>query len=268
MMRGIGARDVERAARDYEDAYVPALFKAWTSPVLDAARLEPGESVLNVACGTGVLAREAAARVGPAGEVAGVDVSDAMLAVARRIEPAIAWRQAPAEDLPYDDETFDAVVGQFALMMFRDPPDAVDEMHRVLVPGGRLAMAVLDALEHAPVHEALVATLERLGHDVAASALRVPFAFGDTRLLTTLFEEAAFGAIAIATEERLTRVTNVRSLVLADVKGWFPVAELVLDEDQLDAFVTEAEQALAPFVKADGTVEFQTRAHILSASRS
>lgn len=267
-MRGIGAHDVERAARDYEEAYVPALFRAWTSPVLDAARLAPGDSVLDVACGTGVLAREAATRVGTEGEVAGVDVSEAMLAVARRIEPAIAWRQAPAEDLPYDDETFDAVVSQFALMMFRDPPDAVGEMHRVLVPDGRLAVAVLDTLENAPVHAALAATLERLGHDVAASALRVPFAFGDTRLLTALFEEAGFGRIRVATQERLTRVTNVRSLVLADVRGWFPVAELVLDEDQLDAFVTEAEEALAPFVKPDGTVEFQTRAHIVSASAS
>ena len=80
------------AARAYEELHVPALFQQWSVSVLDAARIEPGHRVLDVACGTGVLAREAWARVGPAGCVAGLDPDPGMLAVAEQLAPMVEWR--------------------------------------------------------------------------------------------------------------------------------------------------------------------------------
>jgi ubiquinone/menaquinone biosynthesis C-methylase UbiE len=87
--------------------------------------------VLDVACGTGILASEASARVGPNGYVAGVDPNPGMLAVAARIAPSIEWRKGTAELLPYPDQSFDAVVSQFGLMFFIDRHQALREMLRV-----------------------------------------------------------------------------------------------------------------------------------------
>jgi ubiquinone/menaquinone biosynthesis C-methylase UbiE len=83
-------------ARAYEELHVPALFEQWCPLVLDAAGVEAGHSVLDVACGTGVLAREAVNRIGPAGRVAGVDPGLGMLAVAKELAPNVAWKEATA----------------------------------------------------------------------------------------------------------------------------------------------------------------------------
>jgi ubiquinone/menaquinone biosynthesis C-methylase UbiE len=95
------------AATAYENLHVPSLFRQWAPRVLDAAGVRSGERVLDVACGTGVLAREATARVGPSGGVAGVDPGAGMLAVAAQLEPGVEWRQGTAEALPYPDDVFD-----------------------------------------------------------------------------------------------------------------------------------------------------------------
>ena len=88
-------------AETYEERFVPALFRQWVEPVLQAAAVGPGDRVLDVACGTGVVARAAAERVAPDGTVTGIDLNPAMLAVARRIAPEIDWREGDAAALPF-----------------------------------------------------------------------------------------------------------------------------------------------------------------------
>ncbi|MCB1588829.1 MAG: methyltransferase domain-containing protein, partial [Xanthomonadales bacterium] len=105
-----------QAAEAYEAMFVPALFAQWAPRVLDGVALSPGQRVLDVACGTGVLAREAARRVGLSGAVSGLDPAPGMLAVARRSAEVVDWREGVAESLPYADGQFDAVVSQFGLM--------------------------------------------------------------------------------------------------------------------------------------------------------
>jgi ubiquinone/menaquinone biosynthesis C-methylase UbiE len=144
----IAASQEEIAAADaYEGLHVPALFQQWAPRLVEAAGVRSGHRVLDVACGTGVLAREAAATVGGDGFVAGLDASPGMLAVAERLAPEIEWRRGAAESLPYEDRSFDAVVSQFGLMFFRDRSAALREMSRALAPGGRLAVAVWESLE-------------------------------------------------------------------------------------------------------------------------
>jgi ubiquinone/menaquinone biosynthesis C-methylase UbiE len=178
------------AANAYEALFVPALFGQWAPKVADAARIQPGQRALDVACGTGILARELISRTGSSGRVAGIDPSPGMVAVAKHLAPAVEWREGVAESLPFPDQSFDAVVSQFGLMFFTDRRQALREMLRVLAPGGHLAVAVWDSLDNIPAFARLVALLEQTAGRRAADALRAPFALGDRRELDTLVTEA------------------------------------------------------------------------------
>ncbi len=255
------------AANAYEQFFVPALFQEWAPRVVDAAQIQMGQRVLDVACGTGILAREAASRVGPAGFVAGLDVAPGMLTVARRLAPGIEWRQGTAESLPYTDRSFDAVVSQFGLMFFTDRRQALSEMLRVLAPGGHLAIAVWDSLDNTPAYAAEVALLERVGGQRAADALRAPFALGDWEELTALFASAGVASVAIKTYHGTAQFPSVRSMVEADVRGWLPLMGVVLSEDQTQRILEEAEHALGPYVTAEGRVRFDSPAHIVTGTK-
>lgn len=104
----------------YEQFFVPALFRQWGEVMVDVAGIETRQRVLDVACGTGVLACAAAQRVGGGGAVTGLDPNEDMLAVARRKSTTIEWLSGRAEALPFNDQSFDVVVSQFGLMFFDD----------------------------------------------------------------------------------------------------------------------------------------------------
>jgi SAM-dependent methyltransferase len=254
-------------ARAYEGLHVPALFQQWCPRVLDAAGVEPGNRVLDVACGTGVLAREAALRVGPAGHVSGVDPGRGMLAVAAELAPYVEWREATAESLPYPDESFDAVVSQFGLMFFSDRSQALREMVRVLNPGGRLAVAVWDSLENSDAYPIEVELLERLAGEAAADALRAPFVLGDTDALTALFEGSGLTAVGVQTKTGTARFPSIRTMVEADLRGWLPVMGVLLEDHQVQNILEKAELALADYVTGDGDVVFDAPAHIVTGAK-
>ncbi len=255
------------AARAYEQIMVPALFEEWVEPVLDAAGICLGQRVLDVGCGTGVLARAASAQVGPTGSVTGVDPNPGMLAVARQLGPTVNWRQGAAEAISFPDRSFDAVVSQFGLMFFKDRLAAIGEMLRVLAPGGVLAVAVWDSLENSPAYAIEVALLERIAGQAAADALRAPFVLGDRRELAALFEDAGVSSANIATRTGTATFPSVRVMVGADLRGWLPVMGVVLSEQQIDRILSEAERELAPFVRRTGEVAFDSPAHIVVGTK-
>jgi SAM-dependent methyltransferase len=257
---------VTRSAADvYEEFFVPALFAEWAPRVAEAARIVAGETVLDVGCGTGVLTREAARRAGADGRVTGLDRNDGMLAVARRASPQIHWRRGLAEALPFRDGTFDAVVSQFGLMFFEDRAGAVKEMWRVLRPGGRLAVAVWDSLDHAPGYAAMTALLQRLFGEPIADELRAPFTLGDRAALRAVFAVAGIDEVKIDTLPGTARFPSLESWVHTDVKGW-TLADKI-DEAQYQTLLQESGPALQPYVQPDGTVRFTVAAHIVTATR-
>jgi SAM-dependent methyltransferase len=250
------------AATVYEEVFVPALFAEWGARVVDAARVAPGSRVLDVACGTGVLARAAAERVGPTGRVIGLDRSAGMLEVAARRAPGIEFRRGSAESLPFPDASFDAALSQFGLMFFNDRASAIREMWRVVRPGGRVAIAVWASLEETPAYRTVVALLERLFGAAVADGMRAPFCLGDRDSLRRVVAAAGVGEPEIATIVGSGRFPSIRDWVRADAKGW-----LELDDAQLERLAREAESALASFRTADGSVAFASPAHLAILER-
>lgn len=248
------------AAEVYDEFFVPALFAEWAPRLATAASLRPGHEVLDVACGTGVATREAAARVGAGGSVVGLDRNAGMLATARRRSPELDWREGRAEALPFDDAAFDAVLCQFGLMFFDDRADALAEMRRVLRPGGRLALAVWDGLARTPGYAAMTDLLRALFGDELAEALGAPFVLGNTSELAALFAAAGMEDASIATAVGQARFPSVDDWVRTDIKGW-TLADM-LDERQFARLRREAPLALGAFVAADGSVRFASPAHI------
>ncbi len=254
------------AAAAYQDQLVPALMEEWAPRVAGAADICPGDRVLDVACGTGVLTRVAAERTGSGGAVVGLDLDPGMLAVAARLTPAIEWRQGTAEALPFPDGSFDAVVSQFGLMFVPDPAKALREMMRVLAPGGRLAVAVWASLDDTPAYAAEVDLVERLAGGKAAEVLRAPFILGRVERMAELCRRAGIAGASVALHEGRGRFSSIRSMVEVDLRGWLPIMGVVLEEERIAEILRHSVQALGPFVShEDGGVTFASPAVLATA---
>ena len=253
------------AAEVYESCFVPAIFCAWASPVADAAGIRTGNRVLDVGCGTGVLAREALRRVGREGQVVGLDLNEGMLAVAARTEPRIEWRQGDAASLPFEDASFGAVVSQFALMYFPERATSLSEMWRTLAPGGRLAIAAWAPLGHARGYQILVDIATRLCGGEAAEVLAAPFVLGDRAELAKLLVDSGISGADVTLHEGSIRFPSVKEFIRIEVKG-SPLAGMVSD-DALENLAAESEKALAEFVVASGEIVMPMDAHIVTASK-
>jgi SAM-dependent methyltransferase len=255
------------AAWAYEDLFVPALFRQWAPLLAKAADVGPGKRVLDVACGTGILARELAEQVGASGSVAGLDLMPGMLEVAKQIAPSIKWKQGAAENLPFPNQSFDVVVSQFGLMFFPDRTLALREMLRVLTPGGHLAVAVWDSLDGIPAIAEEVAILERIAGRAAADALRAPFTLGNKAELEQLAHAAGISKPMVNTNRGTARFPSIRTLVEADLRGWLPVMGVMLEEECIQRILDEADQAMRSYVDENGRAVFQISAHVLSGTR-
>ena len=256
---------ITSAAKIYEEFFVPALFAEWPTYVLKAANVQTGDRVLDVGCGTGVLAREAARQVGPEGSVVGLDINKGMLAVAQRKTTDITWQQGDAHCLPFDDESFARVVSQFSLMFYTDPPAAVAEMNRVLCPGGAAAVAVWGPLEETPGYAAMTGILDELFGAEAANSLQAPYMLGDRARLKSIFTNAGIADISIQTRTGQARFPSIESWIYTDIRGW-TLADII-DEEGYERLKRYTPGKLSRFMASDGSVRFDAPAHIVSWER-
>ena len=253
-------------AEVYDEQFVPALFRHWGPVMCDAAGIRPGRRVLDVACGTGALTLAVAERVAPGGAVTGLDANPEMLAVARRKQAPVEWRDGRAESLPFADASFDAVVSQFGLMFFDDRVAALREMRRVLRPGGRLAVAVCDALANSPGYAALAALLERLFGTRVANAFRAPFVLGDVRALRALCVDAGIADATVAQHQGTVRFKSIDALVSTERACVWTLGGL-LDDAQFEHLRREAQSVFRPFVDGSGLVAFAMPALVITAGK-
>ena len=205
-------------AETYESYMVPTLFGPWADVLVRSAQPRPGERVLDVACGTGIVARRVVNLVGSDGQVVGIDLNPNMLAVARsaaeREGLAIEWQEGPAERLPFPDGAFDLSLCQFALMFFADRRAALQEMHRVVRPGGRIALSVWQGLDHHPFYRTLDEAIQRR---LGMSGVQDIFALGDTKELRMLLESAGFRAVEIEPVAMTARFPNPVAFLAGEI---------------------------------------------------
>jgi SAM-dependent methyltransferase len=257
----------------YQRYLVPAVTAPWAADLAERAGLHSGARVLDVATGTGVVARAAAARVGPRGRVAGLDVNTGMLAVARSVPssgPAIRWLAASALSLPFRDATFDAVVCQLGLQFFPDRPAALREARRVVAASGRLALSVFGPIEHNPATHALSDALDRRVRPGASAAKRAEHALADTAMLDDLLTAAGFGRVDIQTVRKLVRFPSPGEYVRVQLAAT-PLAS-VLDgdppgrrEELVGLLVGDVGAALAQYT-GEGGLSFPQEVHVAVAS--
>lgn len=185
-------------ADEYEQYYVPSVLVYSTPLLLERAAPSAGERVLDVACRTGIAARMTVPMIEPSGEVTGVDINPDMLAVARRScgNEDLEWIEGPAENLPFNDRSFDLVLCQHGLEFFADRQTSLREMRRVLDRGGRAAISVWQALDQNPVMQAVNEVIAR-NFNKPVSAIAHSFSCGDRDEVAAWLVNAGFNQIKI-----------------------------------------------------------------------
>src|SRR5918911_190422 len=184
-------------AQAYEQLYVPAFFRPIGNALLDRLEVSAADRVLDVACGTGIVARLIHGRVGAPRRLDGIDINPVMVAAAQTFAPFAATRLGDATTLPFADADFDVVLCQHGLMFFPDRARALAEMRRVLSDHGRLGITTWRPLSEHPLNDAIV----KAGRRHIDAPLDVPFSLCDANQLRTMIEAAGFGDVAIETVE-------------------------------------------------------------------
>lgn len=186
-----------RQSAGYDD-FFGRITTRTVEPLLDAAGVDAGTRVLDVASGPGYVAAQAAGRGAP---VVGVDVAESMVALARRLHPELEFGHGDAEALPFGDESFDAVVANFLMLHLGRPEQAVAEFARVLAPGGGVALTVWDLPAQARL---LGVVLDALAEAGATPPPDLPvgppfFRFSDDEEFAGLLRGQGFEDVAVQT---------------------------------------------------------------------
>ncbi|WP_108879596.1 methyltransferase domain-containing protein [Anderseniella sp. Alg231-50] len=255
------------AGRGYEALFVPALFAPWTGHVLDGAGVQDNDHVLDVACGSGVLARDALARSGQSGRVVGIDPAPGMIAAARETEPGIEWVLGSAEALPFDSGSFDCTVSQFGMMFFQDRSKAADEMYRVTKPGGKLATAIWNSIDQNPAYRDIVAVLDEHVSTAAGDAVRVPFCLGNANEVADILSQAGFGDVGFETKTEQATFPSSRTMVEVELRGWLPLFGINLSEEKIADVLIKSDAKLSKYAAPSGEARFQTSAYIMTARK-
>ncbi len=248
----------------YERFIVPAIFAKWSTVLLELVAPQAGERVLDLACGTGIVARTAVPMVQPGGEVFGVDFNPAQIATARSIDSSIEWREGDAGSLPFMDQEFDLVVCQQGFQFFPDGVQAVKEIHRVLKPGGRVGISVWSSIEKCPGYPALVHALERRVGSSAAGLINMA---GESNEISRWFADGAFPDADVVTLSSDASYASAEEFTRAIVVGAIMRrTDAQFSEETLGLMTADVAAELAPYLR-ENSLEFPMEAHLLTARK-
>jgi len=258
-------------AESYQRFMVPSLFEPWSFHLIQRANPQPGERVLDIACGTGIVARNVAPRVGSQGIVIGLDVNPDMIIMARaaaeRDHLAIEWYTSPAEQLPFPDENFDLVLCQFGLMFFTNQHAALKEMHRALKTGGRVVLSVWQGLDRHPFYQTLHEVSQQ---HLGKSSVQAVFSLGSSDELYKFLTDSGFQHVEIEPLSLTAHFPNAEEFLAweIDVDPAETPALRNLDtaaQQVILAAVRQDMQGPLEEVMQDNQVVLQFHAHIVEA---
>lgn len=255
----------------FERFIVPAFME--TSQALVAlAALKAGDRVLDVASGTGIIARLAASAVGTTGTVVGADVNEGMLNMARKVPqnhegPPIVWEQCDASSLTFPDASFDVVLCQYGLEFFADRAAGLRELARVLASDGRLVVRVWRALERQPFYVALMEALDRHVRVGAGDLIRAAFQLSSADELRDLATDAGFRDVHVRLTTNPLRFPSLEDYVLGYLSAT-PIASDVAAMEASDrvALTEDVASALQYFID-DGGLAVPTESHVVMARK-
>lgn len=251
----------------YETVFVPAMMGEWATRLIALTDPQPGEHILDVACGTGTLSRSLAGSLSNA-HIVGLDLSPDMLVMARTITAdesqiaAIEWREGNASDLPFDNETFDIVFCAFGLMFFPDQVAALKEMRRVLKTDGRMALSVWGSISKCPGQLAMKASWEHHFGSEEAAGFSWQHVLGDSDLVRALVLSAGFEDVSVQPTMGAVRLPSPEYLA----RSYGALAGVQADEQTRLKVLQEVSTALQPYVTADG-LEYPIEAILATARK-
>lgn len=186
------------AAAVYEDQKVPAIFGPLAEATLDVVSLNSHDVILDVACGTGIVARTARRRLGPSPRIVGVDLNEGMIGTARTLpddaSQSCEWHVADVTKMPFDPETFSVAFCQQGIQFFPDEIAALREIRRVLHPNGRIALSVWSGPND--LFKAMATALSQHIDDETGLRSLAPFTYGRTMSLKSSMSDLGFSNLS------------------------------------------------------------------------
>jgi ubiquinone/menaquinone biosynthesis C-methylase UbiE len=256
------------APENYQKHFVPAIGQPLATDLVETAGIRPGQRVLDVACGTGVVTRLAAERVGPAGHVAGADINPAMLEVARSLSAGskapIAWYETAAEAMPLPDASFDVVLCQLGLQFMRDKEAALREMRRVLVPGGQV---FISAPKPTPVFRVMHDAIARHIDPGTAAFVHLVFSLGDRPALERLLDHSGFDDVNVESVTKEFHLPPAADFLWQYIQST-PLAPSIMgaDENRRMALERDVVDGWQPWAD-DGGMTYQQEVLVASGCR-
>src|SRR5262245_49054182 len=257
-------------AAEFYERYVGLIMEPWVRCLVAVAALQPAEHVLDVACGTGFVARLAAHWVGAEGQVVGVDLNAGMIEAARAASvrgpgTTIEWRTGDAAALPFEKRVFDVVLCQQGVQFFPDRVRALQEMRRVLRPGGRLAFTVWGAIGDTPYFVVLADALTRHVSVAAGAMARAPYVLHDEVALRDLVTSAGFRNVRVRPTVKTMRLPLPAEFVPGHLAA-LPMAQEIaqLSSDRRAALLEDMTHALSDYLDGE-QLTFPAAAHLVTA---
>jgi SAM-dependent methyltransferase len=254
----------------YDEYLVPLIFEEYADDLADRVVSVAPDAVLELAAGSGVVTRALAPRLSSTARYAVTDLNPGMLDRAASAQPPddrIEWKQADALDLPFDDDSFDAVVCQFSVMFFPDKVAGYAEARRVLKPGGTFVFNVWDDIESNEISDLVTQGAAAVFPDDPPMFLaRTPHGYHDVRQIGADLVDARFSDVVGETLEKISTAPTARHAAIGYAQG----TPLRNEIEQRDASalerVTERATELIVAKFGDGPVSAKMRAHVVVAS--